>query len=155
MNISYTISYVFIFFSSFLLTFSTNSEGDKNFNLNLTIISRIFLGLAYNKMMSKKYITLYLPKFKLSDVSKKFILSELIGEIIGPLISLILININEADIGTLKYTKFNCIGWFGMVISLIIGVIHVIFFTKPLSRDFLMVKDEKNITGNKFYQKRR
>ena len=153
MNISYIISYVFIFFSSFLLTFSTNSEGDKNFNLNLTIISRIFLGLAYNKMMSKKYITLYLPKFKLSDVSKKFILSELIGEIIGPLISLILININEADIGTLKYTQFNCIGWFGMVFSFIIGVIHVIFFTKPLSRDFLMVKDEKNITGNKFYQK--
>ena len=104
--------------------------------------------------MSKKYITLYLPKSRVCDVSQKFLLSELIGEILGPLISLILINIEESNfLGSLKYTHFNCLGYFGLVISLLLLIVHAVFFTKPLSTNFLMVKDEKNITGSKYYQK--
>ena len=153
MNISYIISYILILISCLMLIFVSNSIEEKNSNIALIIISRLLFGLANNKMMSKKYITLYLPKFVLSDVSKKFILSELIGEILGPLISLALINIEESDMGIIKYTNFNSIGWFGMVISLFLGIIHFIFFTKPLSSNFFMVKDEKNITGSKYYQK--
>jgi hypothetical protein len=120
----------------------------------LILISRFLFGLANNKMMSKKYITLYLPKSRVCDVSQKFLLSELIGEILGPLISLILINIEESNfLGSLKYTHFNCLGYFGLVTSLLLGIIHVVFFIKPMGPNFLMVKDEKNITGSKYYQK--
>ena len=153
MSISYILSYILMFFSSVILVFLKNSDDNKNIKIILIVISRLLLGIANNKMMSKKYITLYLPKFVLSSVSKKFIISELIGEIIGPLISLVLSNIEETEIGKVSYTKFNCIGWYGTTLSLIMCIIHFIFFTKPLSSNFLMVKDEKNITGSKFYQK--
>ena len=153
LNISYILSYLLLFISSLVLIFVNNELDDKAVNISLIIASRFILGLANNKMLSKKYITLYLPKTVLSSVSKKFIISELIGEIIGPLLSLLFSNISEFDIGSLKYTQFNCIGWFGILISFIMCIIHFIFFTKPLSSYFLMVKDEKNITGNKFYQK--
>ena len=154
MNISYIISYILIFLSSLMITFVSNETGDKYINLILVLISRFLFGLANNKMMSKKYITLYLPKSRVCDVSQKFLLSELIGEILGPLISLILINIEESNfLVSLKYTHFNCLGYFGLVISLLLLIVHVVFFTKPLSTNFLMVKDEKNITGSKYYQK--
>ena len=153
MNVSYILSYLLIFFSSLILCFLKNSEGNKNIKIILIVISRFLLGLGNNKMMSKKYITLYLPKFVLSSVSKKFIISELIGEIIGPLFSLVLSNIDESEMGKMSFTKFNCIGWYGITLSLIMCIIHFIFFTKPLSSNFLMVKDEKNITGSKYYQK--
>ena len=153
MNISYIISYIVIFISCLMLIFVTNSIEEKNGNMTLIIISRLLFGLANNKMMSKKYITLYLPKFCLSNVSKSFLISELIGEILGPLISLVLIYIKEFNWWKISYTKFNCIGWYSILISFIMGIIHLILFTKPLSGNFLMVKDEKNITGSNYYQK--
>ena len=153
MSVSYILSYLFILMSSSLLILMNNSTEDKTLKIFGIILSRFLLGFSNNKMMTKKYITLYLPKFVLSSVSKKFIISELIGEIVGPLISLVLSNISENEMGKVSYTKFNCIGWYGIAISILMGIIHLIFFTKPLSSNFLMVKDEKNITGNKFYQK--
>ena len=153
MNISFLLSYILIFISSIILIFVPNSKENKGVSISLIIISRFIFGLANNKMMSKKYITLYLPKFILSSASKIFILSELIGEIIGPLISLIFSNIAESDFGIIQYTQFNCIGWYGASISLIMAIIHLILFTKPLSNKFLMVTDERNISGNKYYQK--
>ena len=153
MRFSFIISYLFICISSLILIYVTNNIEDKNTNLMLIMISRIILGISNNKMMNKKYITLYLPKFRLSYASKIFIISEMVGEICGPLISLLLIQIDNFNIGNLKYSEFNCIGWFGILISLFMGIVQLIFFTKPLSDNFLMVKDEKNISGNKYYQK--
>ena len=153
MSFSYILSYLLIFISGILLIFVDNSSENKFINVILIIISRFLLGFANNKMMSKKYITLYLPKFCLSNVSKSFLISELIGEILGPLISLVLIYIKEFNWWKISYTKFNCIGWYSILISFIMGIIHLILFTKPLSGNFLMVKDEKNITGSNYYQK--
>ena len=153
MNISYTLSYILIFLSSLVITFVNKDKDKKYLNFILILVSRFLFGLANNKMMSKKYITLYLPKSRVCDVSQKFLFAELIGEILGPLISLALIYIPETKLGSIDYNHFNCIGYFGLLFSLIIGIIHVILFTKPLSSNFLMVKDEKNITGSKFYQK--
>ena len=153
MNVSFILSYILIFLSSLVLTFVNKEKGDKILNIILTLISRFLFGLANNKMMCKKYITLYLPKSRVCDVSQKFLLSELIGEILGPLISLILINIKEITLGSIEYSHFNCIAYFGLLFSLILLIVHVVVFTKPLSSNFLMVKDEKNITGSKYYQK--
>ena len=154
MNISYILSYILIFLSSLMITFVNDNKKEKKYlYILLILISRFLFGLSNNKMMSKKYITLYLPKSRVCDVSQKFLLSELIGEILGPLISLVLINIPITNLGSIEYNHFNCIGYFGLLFSLILGIVHVVLFTKPLSSNFLMVKDEKNITGSKFYQK--
>ena len=151
LKISYLISYVLILISSILLYFVQNN--DSTTNLVLIIFSRILVGCANNQMFSKKYITLYLPKFRLSRVSKIYLLSEIFGMILGPLITLILTSIDERKNTSIKYTHFNCIGWYGFFISIFFCLIHFIFFVQPLSYEFFMVKDESNITGNNYYQR--
>jgi len=151
MKLSYIISYVLILLSSFLLLFVKND--DSNLNIFLIIISRLFVGFANNQMFNKKYITLYVPKFRLSDFSKLYLIIEIIGMIIGPLIAIGLCSINESDLGPIEYTHFNSVGWYGMLISLIFLIIHSIFFINPSSHMFLMVMDESNISGNKYYQR--
>ena len=154
MQISYIISYILIFISSSILLFVNDDHSDKVKNFILILISRFIMGFANNQMLNKKYITLYLPKFRLPYVSKNYLRAELNGLILGPIITLIISPPkNEFSIFGLKYTEFNCIGWYGLIISLICGILHFIFFIRPLSDDFIMVKDESNISGNKFYQR--
>lgn len=153
LKISYIISYILMFISSFLLIFVENSNEKKAKNLLLIIFSRIILGFANNQMMNKKYITLYLPKFRLPKISKNYLRAEIIGLIIGPIITLFFALIPESHIFKLQYNYFTCIGWYGLLISCLFGIIHFIFFIKPLSDEFTMVKDEGNITGNKYYQR--
>ena len=153
LNISYYISYSLLIISSLLLIFVNDKSNYKGL---IITISRILLGLANNQMMNKKYITLYLPKFHLSSVSKKYLLFELIGLIIGPFItlipSIILKFLNYILNDFLIYNQFNVLGYCGLALSIICLVIHFFFFIKPLSSDFFMVKDESNINGNKYYQ---
>ena len=153
MKITYMVSYCFIFISSILLIFVKNDASDKNKNFVLILFSRILLGFSNNQMMSKKYITLYLPKIRLPRVSKFYLLAEICGLILGPFITFFLCSINEFHINEIKYTHFNCVGWYGLFISFLAGFIHVIFFVTPMSNEFVMVKDESNISGNKYYQK--
>ena len=153
MNLSYIISYILIAISSILLFFVNRESSNSNRNMILIIISRILVGFANNQMMNKKYITLYLPKFRLPFVSKIYLISELIGLIIGPIITLLLCLINEYNFPIFEYNHFNCIGWYGLFVSLFLLLIHCFFFIKPLSSDFVMVKDESNISGSKYYQK--
>ena len=153
MKISYIFSYCLMLISSLFLIFVKNESSHKTRNFILIIFSRIILGFANNQMMNKKYITLYLPKFRLPRVSKNYLISDICGLILGPLITLILCSINEFHTNEIKYTHFNCVGWYGLFISFIAGFIHIIFFVQPLSNEFVMVKDESNISGNKYYQK--
>ena len=152
MYFSYLISYFLIFLSS-LLFFFIVEEGDSIPNIILIIISRILLGFAHNKMINKKYITLYLPKFRLPKVSKIYLIMEMIGMILGPLIVLTIYRIRPMNSKFVKYSSFNCVGWYGLSVSFILGIIHLIFFIKPLSNYFVMVEDESNITGSKYYQR--
>ena len=151
---SYIVSYILIFISSLILIFVNDDHTEKIKNFILILISRFLTGFANNQMMNKKYITLYLSKFRLPYISKTYLRAELLRLILGPIITFILSpSKNEFSFISLKYTEFNCIGWYGLIISLICGTIHLIFFIRSLSGDFLMVKDESNISGNNFYQR--
>ena len=152
MYFSYMISYVLIFLSSLLFFFVVEEEGSIR-NIILIIISRLLLGFAHNKMINKKYITLYLPKFRLSKFSKIYLIMEMIGMILGPLIVLVIYRLGPMNSKILKYSKFNCVGWYGVAASFAFGIIHMFFFIKPLGNYFVMVEDEGNITGNKYYQR--
>ena len=152
MYFSYMISYALLFLSSLLFFFVVEEE-DSIRNIILIIISRLLLGFAHNKMINKKYITLYLPKFRLSKFSKIYLIMEMIGMILGPLIVLIIYRLGPMNSKILKYSKFNCVGWYGLSASFLLGIIHLFFFIKPLSNYFVMVEDESNITGSKYYQR--
>ena len=152
MYFSYMISYALLFLSSLLFFFVVEEE-DSIRNIILIIISRLLLGFAHNKMINKKYITLYLPKFRLSKFSKVYLIMEMIGMILGPLIVLIIYRLGPMNSKILKYSKFNCVGWYGLSASFLLGIIHLFFFIKPLSNYFVMVEDESNITGSKYYQR--
>ena len=151
MKISYTISYILILLSSLLLLFVKND--DSNLNIFLIIISRLLVGFANHQMFNKKYITLYVPKSELSGISKLYLIIEIIGMIIGPLITIGLCSLKEFDLGPIEYNHFSCVGWYGILISLIFVIIHSIFFVNPSFAIFLMVKDESNISGHRYYQR--
>ena len=152
MYFSYIISYFLIFVSSLLFFFVVEKE-DSISNIIIIIFSRILLGFAHNKMINKKYITLYLPKFRLSKVSKIYLIMEIIGMILGPLIVFAIYRIGPMNSKLVKYSSFNCVGWYGLSVSFVLGIIHSIFFIKPLGNYFVMVQDESNITGSKYYQR--
>ena len=153
MQISYIISYVLILVSSFLLILVKNNDSNKTKNFILISVSRFLLGFANNQIFNRKYITLYLPKFRLPRVSKLYLISELVGLALGPFITFILSYIKENEVFWFDYTHFNCVGWYGLFVAFLFGLIHFIFFIPPLSSYFIMVKDESNITGNKYYQR--
>ena len=153
MKMTYIVSYFFLFISSLILIFVKNEKNHEKKNFFLILLSRALIGFANNQMMNKKYITLYLPKFRLPRASKNYLISELIGLVCGPFITFILCNIKEYNTKQIHYTNFNCIGWYGIFISFLAGVIHIFFFIQPLSNEFIMVKDESNISGNKYYQR--
>ena len=152
MYFSYIISYFLIFVSSLLFFFVVEKE-DSISNIIIIIFSRVLLGFAQNKMINKKYITLYLPKFRLSKVSKIYLIMEIIGMILGPLIVFAIYRIGPMNSKLVKYSSFNCVGWYGLSVSVVLGIIHSIFFIKPLGNYFVMVQDESNITGSKYYQR--
>ena len=152
MKITYIISYIFLLLSSLLLFFVKNDQSYSVTNFLLITVSRILIGLANNQMMNKKYITLFVPKFRLSGICKKYLMAEIIGQIAGPFITFILFLINEFDILNIQYRSFNCIGWYNFFASIIFGLLHLIFFVQPKSGEFFMVEDENNINGNKYYR---
>ena len=154
MKISYIISYCFIFLSSLFLIFVRTDNSNKTKNFIFILLSRVFIGLANNQVMNTKYITLYLTKYKLPHISKTYLIAELIGLIFGPFITFILSYIDKFNITeTIQYNYFNCVGWYGIIISFIVGLIHTIVFIRPLSYNFVMVKDERNISGKNYYQR--
>ena len=150
---SYIISYVFLLISSFSLFFVKSAyKSSSTANFLLITVSRLFIGLANNQMMNKKYITLYVPKYRLPSISETYLIVEISGQIIGPLITLILFSISKREILNIEYSEYNCIGWYNFFISIIFGIIHFFFFIQPKIGEFSMVEDEKNINGNKYYQ---
>ena len=156
LKITYLLSYISILIGSLLyimIDYIRINSDDDNSKLTILIFSRFFIGLGSNQMMNKKYLTLYLPKFHLSKISKKYLFVQILGIASGPLVYCIL-SIKSFKIKTsIDYNEKNCIGWYGAVVSIISIIIHILFFIQPLSNEFIMVKDEANISGNKYYKR--
>ena len=155
LKLSYLLSYILIFIGSVLFTFIENKYVSLKYDslkFILLIISRLFIGLGSNQMMNKKYLTLYLPKLYLSNISKIYLFVQILGIAFGPLIYYI-ISLKFSSFLIFDYNEISCIGYYGIITSIILAILHMLFFIQPLSDEFTMVKDEANIDGNKYYKR--
>ena len=149
-KITLLISYGFFFIGSLFHIISCNSYFNRVNNLPrflYLIISRLFIGIGSMEFVGRKYIALYSPKFYLIKISKNYTKINYIGYAIGPLITCILLFIpkNTNYEGYIHYNEFNCIGWYGVIMSFILIFIHLILFTRENSDDFQMIRDEHNL----------
>ena len=152
---AYSISYILFFIGSlsYILSFEKDNEAYKNYlMIGFLLFSRIVIGLGANSIMGKKYILSYASQYFLPFISKIYVIVSILGHSMGPLIGFILHDIEEAKIfGFLFYSKFNCIGWYGLIMSFILLLNHLFLFTSPFSPKFNKLKEKKkNIhTGSK------
>ena len=142
------ISYLLFFISSLLHIISCNIDFSRNNNLPriiYLIISRMLIGIGSMELIGRKYIELFSPKFYLIRISKYYSIINFFGYAAGPLITCFLLLFPKNYEGYINYNEFNCIGWYGNVISLFLFFIQLFLFTKPNADDFQMIRDEHNL----------
>ena len=145
-----SISYSLFFTGSLFHIISCNHYFNKRNNLPrflYLIISRIFIGIGSMELIGRKYIALYSPKFYLIKISKNYSKINFYGYAAGPIITCILLlfpkSINYE--GYIHYNEFNCVGWYGIIMSLFLLLTHLFFFTRQNADDFQMIRDEHNL----------
>jgi hypothetical protein len=97
--------------------------------------------------VARNYIVIYSPKSYLIKISKRYSYINFFGYALGPLVMMILLLI--PDIGDqediIVYNTKNSIGWYGIIVSAILFIINMFFFTKETSEKFEMIKDQINL----------
>ena len=147
-KLSYMISYILFFCGSLIYILSIlYSIEDEHFKLRALMLgaSRTLIGFGSNQMQGKRYITLYTPKYLLPLISKIYLIFELAGFILGPCFTA-LFSFISIDI---TYCLFNCVGYFGAIVSLIMFILNLIFFTSPQTQKFSMTKDKNSNLNSK------
>ena len=144
------ISYCLFFFGSLFHIISCNYYFNKTNNLPRFLylfISRIFLGMGSMELIGRKYIALFSPKFYLIKISKNYSKINLLGYASGPLITFLILCLPKSRNynGYIQYNEYNCIGWYGMITSIILFSINLIYFIRQNSDSFQMVRDEHNL----------
>ena len=140
---SMSISYILFFFGSLIYILSVfYSIEDKHYKLRAVMLgaSRTLIGFGSNQMQGKRYITLYTPKYLLPLLSKIYFVVELAGFILGPCFTLLFsfLYIDE------YICMFNCLGYYGAIVSLLMLIINQIYFVSPKDERFFVTMD-KNV----------
>ena len=145
------ISYILFFIASLLYIFSFQDHDlSTSYTIGLLVTSRILIGLGANPTMGKYYILSNTTKYYLPLNSKIYVLISILGHSFGPFIGAIF-HFHKTDdegskeyktqiISHLYYSNYNCIGWYGAILSLLLMIINIIFFTSPNSKKFLKLK---------------
>ena len=142
---AYTISYLLFCIGSIAYIISYRTEYDKSGKKNLMkstvvgylVFSRIIVGLGANPTLGKRYILNYASKYFLPLISKIYVLISILGHSMGPLIGFFLYEIKDKKfLDFIYYSKFNFIGWYGFVTSVILLIANLVFFTSPFSPKF-------------------
>ena len=142
---AYIVSYIFFMLGSISYILSYQKNEDNKFNtylfkssmIGFLVFSRIVIGLGAISTIGKKYILNYSSKYFLPYISKIYVLISILGHSFGPLIGFFLYEIPDTKFFRfVYYSKFNSIGWYGFIMSCILLVIHLIFFTPPHSKQF-------------------
>ena len=159
---AYIISYILFFISSLLYIFSFQEDINneiKGHTIGLLVTSRILLGLGANPTMGKNYILSNTTKYYLPLNSKIYVLFSILGHSFGPLIGFILFfnsdikEYNNKILPYFYYSIFNCIGWYGVIISLFLLIINIFFFTSPTSKEFNKLKIKNKNSDKLKYSK--
>ena len=165
---AYTISYFLFCFGSlaYILSYKKNNDETKQKTKNVNamgtisivgfmVFSRIVIGLGANPTMGKKYILSYASKYFLPFISKIYVLTSILGHSMGPLIGFLFYDIEDIKVyKSLYYSKYNCIGWYGFIMSILLVITHLILFTSPYSTYFnrLKINNKKARSGSMISQ---
>ena len=138
------ISYILLFTGSLFHIISCNIYFNRANNIPrflYLLISRIFIGFGCMELIGRKYIALYSPKFYLIKISKIYSKINFLGYAFGPLITcFILIFPKSKDYERyIHYNEFNCIGWYGILTSMILFIIHSFNFTRQNDDAFQII----------------
>ena len=144
------ISYFLFFAGSLFHIISCNTyfnRGNSIPRFLYLLISRIFIGIGSMELIGRKYIALYSPKFYLIKISKLYSKVNILGYASGPLITcfILLFPKSKNYEGYMHYNEFNCIGWYGMLTSIILLFIHYFYFTRQNDDTFQIIRDEHNL----------
>ena len=137
---SYILSYSFIFIGSLIYILCIILQKDSYLRPFILMGSRLLIGLGSNPMIGKKYLTLYTPKYLLPTLSKIYLIIEFCGFILGPSITSLFIFI---DLGK-GFSKSNCVGYYGIIGSIVLVLINHFFFISPGDSNFSMVINQGN-----------
>jgi hypothetical protein len=136
---SFLLSFIFIFIGSFFYIFSIiSNQGHFKVRAFILGLSRTLIGFGSNAIIGKKYLTMYSPRYSLPLISKIYLAIELLGQIIGPLITALIIYIDLGKICCI----FNCIGYYGIFGSIILYILFALLFVSPNSDTFAITKNE-------------
>ena len=149
---SYILSYSFIIIGSLIYILCIILKKNNLLTSFILMGSRLLIGLGSNPMIGKKYLTLYTPKYLLPTLSKIYLIIEFCGLILGPSITALLIFI---DLGK-GFSKSNCVGYYGIIGSVILVLINQFFFVSPGDSNFSMVvnqgKEDVNMSSSQAIQ---
>ena len=149
---SYILSYSFIIIGSLIYILCIILKKNNLLTSFILMGSRLLIGLGSNPMIGKKYLTLYTPKYLLPTLSKIYLIIEFCGLILGPSITALLIFI---DLGK-GFSKSNCVGYYGIIGSVILVLINQFFFISPGDSNFSMVvnqgKEDVNMSSSQAIQ---
>ena len=146
-KLSFVLSNIFFFFGSLFYIMSFNEIPSLRFFYTFLTASRVFIGFGANPLMGKKYILSFTPNYFLPKISKIYVLVSLLGHAMGPLIEFIFFAVSKTDTKVMPniiYSKYNCLGWYGIFISFMLIFINIIFFTSPTSKSFKKLKINNN-----------
>ena len=149
---SYILSYSFILIGSLIYILSILHE-QNHYKIRALILggARLLIGLGSNPMIGKKYLTLYTPKYLLPTLSKIYLITEISGLVLGPCITPLLCFINSGQV----FCIFNCIGYYGVIGSIVLIIINHFYFVSPGDDNFSVVinqtKEDVNMSSSKAY----
>ena len=139
----FLLSFVFIISASF---FNLKScEDTKLFiHTGLISISRLFLGLSNERIITRKYLVLFIPESRMRYFSIYFLLNNYLGQIAGAILIYFIDKIPKIlDNETNEFLLYI----FGIGMSLILLIILFILFTEPNEdEDADMLKQILNIS---------
>ena len=149
---SYILSYSFIIIGSLIYILCIILKKNNLLTSFILMGSRLLIGLGSNPMIGKKYLTLYTPKYLLPTLSKIYLIIEFCGLILGPSITALLIFIDSGK----GFSKSNCVGYYGIIGSVILVLINQFFFVSPGDSNFSMVvnqgKEDVNMSSSQAIQ---
>ena len=147
-KLSFVLSNIFFFFGSLFYIMSFNEYSSLRFCYTFLIASRVFIGFGANPLMGKKYILSFTPNYFLPKISKIYVLVSLLGHAVGPLIVFIFFAVSKTEfthvMPNIFYSKYNCLGWYGIFISFMLIFINIYCFTSPNSKSFTKFKKKSN-----------
>ena len=102
-------------------------------------ISRIFIGMALNNRMQRRYIIEYVPKSRTSNFMLMFKFLSLLGNALGPFITLIFSFFNYDNEKVYRLNSYNIPSWFFTIGAIVLLIFVLIFFHEPINTEFNII----------------